>query len=192
MSDRSRALGSQAAQGLLAPLDRDCRPLHTEKSSPAPGWTRALYNMLHRELLTTCRSLADSAGEESRAYYEGLEELARPWLNPKTLAQADREILDGLLARCRSVEAELGGRSWFSAALGLTSRGLLPVAVLAGSIFLLGASGVDFVAALDHARGWSDVIWIALRRTSDLQRLAIVTVSVLLASVYGVSRTARS
>src|SRR4051812_4508289 len=115
MSDRSRASGSEAL--------RDCWRRWTvivdlfARGRPARRRVDpAVYNTLHRELLTTCRSLADSAGEESRAYYERLEELARPWLSPKTLAHADREILDGLLARCRAVEAELGGQSWFSAA----------------------------------------------------------------------------
>jgi hypothetical protein len=193
MSDRSRVPGSEALS--------DCWrrwtvivDIFARRSLARRGVDPSVYNTLHRELIATCRSLADGAGDESRAYYEGLEELARPWLSPKTLAQADREILDGLLARCREVEAELGGRSRFSAALGWSTRALLAVSVLAGSILLLWAWGVDLdvVSALDRVRGWSDVIWITVRRTSDMEKLAIVTALVLLASVYGVSRTARS
>lgn len=191
MSDRSRVSGSEAL--------RDCWRRwtviidHFARRSPArrrvdPG----AYHLLHRELIAACRSLADSAGEESRGYYQGLEELARPWLNPRTLAHADSEILDGLLARCRAVEAELGGRPWFSAALGVNKRVLPAASALAGAIVLLWASGVDFVAALDFARGWSDALWITAKRTSDGQRFAVGAALVLLASIYGVSRTARS
>ncbi len=150
------------------------------------------YRRLHQELLAACRSLADSAGEESRAYYEGLEGLARPWLSPKILAHADPEILDSLLARCRQVEAELGVRRQSSAILGGAIKALLPVSALVGSLVLLWAAGVDMAPALDQARGWSDVIWFSVRRSSDMQKLALVTALVILASVYGVSRTAQS
>ncbi len=150
------------------------------------------YRALHQGLLAACRSLADSAGEESRAYYEGLEGLARPWLSPKILAHADAEILDSLLARCRQVEAELGVRRRSSVVLGGAIKALLPVSALAGSILLLWATGVEMAPALDQARGWSDVIWFTVRRTSDVPKLALVTALVILASVYGVSRTAQS
>lgn len=150
------------------------------------------YKTLHQGLLAACRSLAGSAGEESRAYYEGLEVLAHPWLSPKTLARADPEILDSLLARCRQVEAELGGRRRPSAALGGALKALLLASALVGLILLPWAAGVEMAPALDQARGWSDVLWFAVRRSSDMQKLALVTVLVILASVYGVSRTAQS
>lgn len=150
------------------------------------------YRTVHQGLLAACRSLADSAGEESRAYYEGLEVLARPWLSPRILAHADSEILDSLLVRCRQVEAELGFRRRSSAALGGAIKALLLASALAGSILLLWATGVDMAPALDQARGWSDVIWFSVRRSSDMQKLALVTALVILASVYGVQRTAQS
>ncbi len=150
------------------------------------------YRTLHRELIAACRSLADSAGEESRAYYEGLEVLARPWLSPRILAHADPEILDSLLAHCRQVEAELGVRRRFSAIPIGAIKALLPVSALVGFLLLLWAAGVDMAPALDQARGWSDVIWFSVRRSSDMQKLALVTALVILASVYGVSRTAQS
>jgi hypothetical protein len=61
-----------------------------------------------------------------------------------------------------------------------------------GLVLLPWAVGVDMAPALDRARGWSDVLWYNVKHTSDVQRSALVTALVLLASVYGVSRTARS
>lgn len=193
MSDRSHDSDSQALKNywrrwtVIVDLFARRRPAR-RRVDPI------VYNALHQELIAACRARADAASEDSRAYFDGLEELARPWLNPRALANADREILDSLLARCRVVEAELGGQPWFPRllALGWIRGVLLPGLALAGSILLLWASGVDFVAALDHAQGWSDVIWLTVKRASDLQKLAVVAALVLLASIYGVSRTARS
>ena len=143
------------------------------------------YERLHQELLAACRSLADSAGEESRADYEGLEVLARPWLSPRILAHADAGILDSLLDRCRHVEAELGGRRRPSAVPVGAIRALLPASALVGAILLPWALGVDMAPARDQARGWSDVLWFTLKRSNDMQKLALVTALVILASVLG-------
>ncbi len=150
------------------------------------------YRRLHQELLAVCRSLADSAGEESQAYYRGLEDVARPWLSPRVLALADPQILDSLLARCRQVEAELGVRRRSSGFLVGAIKALLLASALAGAISLPWAMGVDMAPALDQARGWSDVLWFTVKRANDMQKLALATALIILASVYGVSRTARS
>src|SRR4051794_38600307 len=42
----------------------------------------AAYQVLHRELIDACRALAESADEDGRAYYRGLEWIVAPWLSP--------------------------------------------------------------------------------------------------------------
>jgi hypothetical protein len=65
------------------------------------------YHDLHQELIEACRVRAAEAGEVDRAFYRHLEDLALPWLTPKTLAQVDRDILFSLLLCCRRAEQEL-------------------------------------------------------------------------------------
>ena len=60
------------------------------------------------------------------------------------------------------------------------------------AVLLPWAAGVDMAPALDQARGWSDVLWFLVRRSSDMQKLALVTALVILVSIYGVWRTAQS
>jgi serine/threonine protein kinase len=66
------------------------------------------YNNMHKELIEACRARAAVVDEAKRAYYRHLEDLVLPWLTPKALAQADREILFSLLLCCRQAEQELG------------------------------------------------------------------------------------
>src|SRR5262249_43904049 len=67
------------------------------------------YQALHQELLRGCRSLADGAGEADRALYQHLEDLVHPWLTALVLEQADRDILEDLLFRCRQAGQKLTG-----------------------------------------------------------------------------------
>src|SRR4051794_14705257 len=71
----------------------------------------AAYLAIHRDLINDLRALTESADAEEQAYLRDLEMLASPWLNLKSLARTDREILENLLMRCRTVEHELGGRN---------------------------------------------------------------------------------
>jgi hypothetical protein len=150
------------------------------------------YGALYKELIAACRTLADSADAEERAYLEDLEVLFSPWLTPRTLARADREILEGLLARCRQVERELGGRGVRFPGLARILKVSLPAIGLAGGLVLLRDSSVDPIAVVGLARNGSDVIWIAARRSTDLQRLGVVAAVVVVASIRVVSRAARS
>src|SRR4051794_10677085 len=69
---------------------------------PSRRWVDPVdYGALRRDLMADCRAAAGAADPGGPAAFEDLESLVRPWLCPKTLAQADREILEGLLARCR-------------------------------------------------------------------------------------------
>jgi serine/threonine protein kinase len=65
------------------------------------------YQELHQGLIEAARTRAAEADGALRAFFRHLEELALPWLTPKTLAQVDREILFSLLLCCRRAEQEL-------------------------------------------------------------------------------------
>lgn len=191
MRRRSRGTGSEALRApwrrwtAIIDLFARRRPARRRVNSRA-------YRALHQELIATCRSLADAADAELRAYYEGLEVLARPWLGPKTLEHADGAILASLLDRCRQVEAELGVRHRFRSRFTWSITPLLVALALAVSLALLLFVDVDPARALDQARGWSDALWFAVRRSSDMLKLAVVTVLVVLGSVYFSSRTSRN
>ena len=70
------------------------------------------YHALHSRITAACRERAGSEDDAGRKFYEELEAQVRPWLSPRVLANADGEILSHLLARCRRIELELGGRAW--------------------------------------------------------------------------------
>src|SRR5689334_13884777 len=65
------------------------------------------YAAIHAELTEACRSLADLADQEDKAYFLGLEQFAAPWVSIQSLRATDREILEGLFRRCLEIEREL-------------------------------------------------------------------------------------
>src|SRR5262249_23213095 len=67
------------------------------------------YHELHQGLIEACRTRAAAADAALRPFYRHLEDLALPWLTPKTLAQVDHEVLFTLLLCCRRAEQELSG-----------------------------------------------------------------------------------
>ena len=67
------------------------------------------YDALHKELVAACRAWSEGADGTDRRLYQKLGNLILPWLTPKTLAQADREILFSLLICCRQADQELDG-----------------------------------------------------------------------------------
>ena len=149
------------------------------------------YETLHRGLLTACRSLVDSAGEEDRDYYEGLETLVGPWLNTTVLAQASHPILAGVLKRCLNVESDLrakGRSSKQRRILALTSS-VLGLAILLAILPLMSRV---LPPALDLLLGVSDTIWLTVTRSSDLQKLGAGVVLVILISLGMVTQTTQS
>jgi serine/threonine protein kinase len=65
------------------------------------------YHDLHQGLIEAARTRAAEADGSMRAFFRHLEDLALPWLTPKTLAQVDQEILFSLLLCCRRAAEEL-------------------------------------------------------------------------------------
>src|SRR5215469_10572806 len=71
--------------------------LHARRRPARRGVDPRTYATLRDDLIAACRSLAE-ADDERRAYYSALEDLVRPWINPRVLAGTDREILSTLLS----------------------------------------------------------------------------------------------
>jgi hypothetical protein len=150
------------------------------------------YRVLHKELVGHCQALAASANAVDAAFLRYLLNLVQPWLSPSVLARADSEILMDLLVRCRQAERQLGIWSWAQA---LTGRALL-VLILSLLVFIavlaLGSTGDFWQIALDRIRDGSDDIWVAVKRTSEVERLSVVGIILIIVSIIAVSRTARS
>jgi hypothetical protein len=151
------------------------------------------YAKLHKELIESCRSLVATSNEVEGPFYQYLEDLARPWLSPRVLTQADREILFDLWIRCRQAERDLEGRksSW------PTPRRAEVVWLLAGSLAValvwLGVAHLHDaeLTVLWRLRAWSDSVWFAVKRSGDVEKLLWASVIMVVASIVIIVRTAR-
>jgi hypothetical protein len=148
------------------------------------------YHALYCELTATCRDLASAADGSGRDYFERLEATVRPWLSLRALERADGEVLSSLLDRCRQVDRELGGRSLANyGVLALTV--LLPPALVALSALAWNARG-SFFMVVDFVQDWSNAIWFATRRASDLEKLFALGLILISVSIIMISSTTRS
>jgi hypothetical protein len=157
------------------------------RKSVEPG----AYCALRQELIMACRSLADE-DPSNAATYRSLEEMILPWITPQTLDRTDHELLVFLLNRCRQVERRFRGR------LGRVqfSRRIVPIALGAVGIavILLWSGKVDAILAslVGRLQDWSTELWIAIKWSTDLQRIFAIGVVLLIVSLFAVVRTARS
>jgi hypothetical protein len=106
------------------------------------------YHELHTALIEACRARITQAEPARRAFYRHLEDLALPWLTPKTLAQVDQEILFSLLLCCRRAEQELdvGGEARERPALD--ARATILGALVWGTSSFLALSIVAWLVSL--------------------------------------------
>jgi hypothetical protein len=148
--------------------------------------------MLYQDLIRDCRELATTANEVEAGFYRYLEELVRPWLSPSVLARTDRDILLDLLIRCRQAESRLGARSWLRSIPDWAPRALGGSLLAAAGILLFVGGAGGWSSALRRLQGWSDDLWFAVRHSSDTERLGFITIVLVIVSIIGVSRTARS
>jgi hypothetical protein len=149
------------------------------------------YALVHRELLAACRQARTGAEPELQEFYNRLEVLAEPWLTTRTLDQADAEILLDLLARCRAVERQLGSRRRWAAHHRLNPT-LLFVFLGCFLLAIVLATHSMMQPALLWADDLLDRTLFFIRRASDLQKLFVVAVTLIIVSVIAVSRPARS
>jgi hypothetical protein len=149
------------------------------------------YRALRQELIIACRSLAED-DPSNAATYRALEEMILPWLTPEALDRTDHELLVFLLNRCRQVERRLRGR------LGRVQvpRRLVPIALgaVGMAVILLWSGKVDAILAslVGRLQDWSTELWIAIKWSTDVQRIFAVGVVLLVVSLVAVVRTARS
>jgi hypothetical protein len=104
------------------------------------------YHVLHQGLIAACRTRATRAEGGKRAFYRHLEDLALPWLTPKTLAQVDQEILFSLLLCCRRAEQELGREPPDPQASD--GRSLIATALVWGTSVFLGLTILAWLVSL--------------------------------------------
>ncbi|MFO0841670.1 MAG: hypothetical protein U0797_04610 [Gemmataceae bacterium] len=141
------------------------------------------YGRLYQDLLEACRDMA--ARGERRPLCEKLEALVQPWLTPKALGQADAELLQDLLRRCRQAEEELlggtrpPGREWVAVTL----------CVFAGAALVIWAPVWYWPSLLGQARGWLYGSLWAVRHTSPTQVMLAVGVLLIVAGILLVLRT---
>ena len=69
------------------------------------------YDRLYRMLVETCRMRASTTEGATRQFYQRLEDLVVPWMTPRAMECADREILGSLLCYCREAEQALRDRT---------------------------------------------------------------------------------
>ncbi|MGC1721582.1 MAG: hypothetical protein WA746_21545 [Isosphaeraceae bacterium] len=150
------------------------------------------YVTLHRELIASCRVLAASANEVEAASYRYLEDLAQPWLDLAVLDHEDRDILFDLLIRCKHVQSQLGGRSWIRVLRAWGTPVFLGASFLAIVLLCMGRFSVVLSTMLDRARNWSDDLSIRVNHSTDLERLFVGGLVLIMVTIYAVSRTARS
>ena len=150
------------------------------------------YVTLHRELIASCRVLAASANEVEAASYRYLEDLAQPWLDLAVLDRADRDILFDLLFRCKHVQAQLGGRAWIRVLRAWGTPVFLGASFLAIMLLCMGRFSVVLSTMLDRARNWSDDLSIRVNHSTDLERLFVVGLVLIMVTIYAVSRIGRS
>jgi hypothetical protein len=150
------------------------------------------YVTLHRELIASCRVLAASANEVEAVSYRYLEDLAQPWLDLAVLDRTDRDILFDLLFRCKHVQSQLGGRSWIRVLRGWGTPVFLGASFLAIMLLCMGRFSVVLSTMLDRARNWSDDLYIRVNYSTDLERLFVVGLVLIMVTIYAVSRIPRS
>jgi hypothetical protein len=147
------------------------------------------YAALRKDLMTTCRTLAEADGER-RSWYLAMEETVRPWLSPRVLARTDREILSTLLDRCRELERELVGRRRWPA----WSADFGTVSLFAGGTAAVGLAWVlvEFGALLFAAgRDAADTAWLAIKYASGFHKQSLVAVLIVIGAIFTIMRSVR-
>lgn len=149
------------------------------------------YRVLHQRLLTTCHSLAVAGDPTARSFYLNLEGLLRPWMVPRVLEQADRDILFDLLGRCEQAGRELGCsrrlrllRPWMPRVAGLAAV----VGVLA---LVLWSAERFWMPAVGYLSGLGRASWFVFRRSIDTQWLIVAGIVFILIAMYIVARDVR-
>jgi serine/threonine protein kinase len=105
------------------------------------------YDRLYKMLVETCRMRAGSTEGAAKQFYQRLEDLVVPWMTPRAMENADRDILWSLLNYCRDAEQalrdrtkplpDLGGRDEWVISWQVASVGIL-ICVVVGVLLVWG------------------------------------------------------
>jgi hypothetical protein len=185
---------------------RDCLTRWTEvlslfeRSDPARHRldTHA-YAALRDELIAACRLCAVRArllagrDDPEGAFYAGLEEVVKPWLDLHVVEKTDREILASVIEHCKQVESQLKGTNWKPAA---SSRRLPPVAIVVGgtlifALICLIVMAVDFTS-LGDLREATDTLWLKVKLAESWLKWSAVAVVVALVLIFVVSQSTKT
>jgi hypothetical protein len=158
--------------------------------SPRDAEDPRAYKLLCLRLITACKERAGSGEASERAFSEGLEATVRPWMSRKVLVRADNEILGHLLGRCQRIERELGVRA--SAWAVLRCAAPLILAPISSVLLVFVWTFCGHWLPLDGLRPRWYMLWLSLKKSSELEELSVLGVILILLSIYSLSRTARS
>jgi hypothetical protein len=125
-------------------------------------------------------------------FYRDLANIAQPWLTPRALAMAEHEILSDLLLLCRQVERKLAQRAWVGAARQWVKRGSAVLGGAAVAVLLAWGGAEIWRRVQDPIQEWAQLVWLAFKQTGEVHGLLIVGVIAIPASMYLISRLARS
>ena len=103
------------------------------------------YDRLYRMLIQTCRTRASTTEGPTRQFYQRLEDLVVPWMTPRAMECADREILWSLLCYCREAEQAMRDRSMPLPDLGGTEESVITWRVAAIGISICVVVGALLV-----------------------------------------------
>jgi hypothetical protein len=150
----------------------------------------AAYAELFARLVEACRAGADSDDVARAAYFQALEELVRPWMDPRTLARTDRASLTILLDRCRQVERDLAGRPSAPLAIIRSLALLLPIAAGVGLAPILWPR-IQGSSVWNHANHWITYFGFHVSHPSFLQTLAVFTIAMVGFGIIQMRRVAK-
>jgi hypothetical protein len=185
---------------------RDCLTRWTEvlslfeRSDPARHRLNTdAYAVLRDELIAACRLCAVRArllggpADPEGAFYAGLEEIIKPWLDLHVVDRTDREILASVLEHCRQVEGQLEGTTWKPAA---SSRRLPPAAIVVGgtvifALICLVVMTLD-LSSLSALRDATDTLWLKIKLAESWLQWSAVAVVLALALIFVVSQSTKT
>ncbi len=151
------------------------------------------YGALRHEIIALCRALAET-DPGNASLYRSLEGVVRPWLNLRVLNRTERELLVSLMARCRDAEAGLYGRrrSWRWSVPGRAVLVFLGALAVAAMFLLSRTMSSILYASVEVLRDWTTQTVVAIRWSTDSQRVFFLAGAFLVVSLIAISRTRRN
>ncbi len=149
------------------------------------------YGALRHEIIALCRALAET-DPDNASLYRSLEGVVRPWLNLRVLNRTERELLVSLTTRCREAEAGLYGGLWRWSVPGRAVLVFLGALAVAAMFLLSRTMSSILTASVEVLRDWTTQTVVAIRWSTDSQRVFFLAGAFLVVSLIAISRTRRN